>query len=166
MWQAAASMAARWHRGQSRKDGETPYVAHAFRVTMTIRDLFGFDDQAILAAALLHDLIEDTGADYDDIHDAFGEEVADLVAAMTKDMRLIEEVREQEYDRQLAAASWKARLIKLADVYDNLSEAATPEQRRKLIGKAERALALTEQDGELVAARQAVIRLVREMRKK
>ena len=38
-WQKAASAAARFHRHQFRKDGATPYVAHPFRVAMTVRDL-------------------------------------------------------------------------------------------------------------------------------
>ena len=53
----------RAHAGQVRKDGRTPYVAHCFRVTMTVRDVFGCTDPVCLCAALLHDTIEDTGVD-------------------------------------------------------------------------------------------------------
>ena len=41
LWQQAASFAARFHRHQTRKDGLTPYIAHPFRVAMTVRDIFG-----------------------------------------------------------------------------------------------------------------------------
>ena len=75
------------------------------RVALTIACVFGFQDQEILAAALLHDTIEDTDTDYDDILNAFGKNVADYVAAMTKDMRMIEPVREIAYDQQLAASA-------------------------------------------------------------
>lgn len=98
-WQQATSLAARAHRGQMRKDGHTPYVAHCFRVAMIIRDIFGFDDEATLCAALLHDTIEDTTVDYDEINEHFGTDVADLVAAMTKNMALPEHIREPAYDR-------------------------------------------------------------------
>ena len=120
LWQEALSFAARAHNGQIRKDGQTPYVAHSARTAMTISCLFGETDERILAAALLHDAIEDCPVDFDDIHELFGREVADIVACLTKDMRMIEPEREQAYHDQLAAGPWEARLIKLADTYDNL----------------------------------------------
>lgn len=145
LWQQATSFAARAHRRQARKDGQTPYIAHCFRVAMIIRDIFGFDDQATLCAALLHDTIEDTTVDYDEIAEHFGTDVADLVAAMTKNMALPEPIREPAYDRQLADADWRARLIKLADAYDNQCE--TDDARRaKTTEKTRRALALAQPD--------------------
>ncbi|QOJ16874.1 MAG: bifunctional (p)ppGpp synthetase/guanosine-3',5'-bis(diphosphate) 3'-pyrophosphohydrolase [Phycisphaeraceae bacterium] len=163
LWQQAASLAARAHRHQVRKDGATPYAAHPFRVAMTVRHVFGCEDDAVLAAALLHDTIEDTGTDYDEILEQFGTRVADLVACMTKDMRLVESERERAYDAQLARGPWQARLLKLADVYDNLSEAADERTRRKMAEKARRALTLAAGDVELTAARQAVEALMAEM---
>ena len=56
----AAAFAARAHRHQWRKDGQTPYVSHVFRACLTVRHVFGVDDDDVLAAALLHDTIEDT----------------------------------------------------------------------------------------------------------
>jgi guanosine-3',5'-bis(diphosphate) 3'-pyrophosphohydrolase len=63
----AISFAARAHRHQIRKDGLTPYVAHPFRACMTVRDVFGIEDPVVLAATVLHDTIEDTTTDYDDL---------------------------------------------------------------------------------------------------
>ena len=148
LWQRAAGFAARSHRNQMRKDGVTPYVAHPFRVAMTVRDVFGCADGAAIAGALLHDTIEDTGADYDEIAEAFGAEVAGLVVAMTKDARLPEAQREAAYDAQLAKADWRARLIKLADCYDNLTDLfdRSPAGMSKVLDKCERALRLTEAD--------------------
>ncbi|MHC5004172.1 MAG: HD domain-containing protein [Planctomycetota bacterium] len=159
VWQRAASFAARAHGTQLRKDGRTPYYAHAARVGLTVAAM-GFTDPAILAAALLHDTIEDTPADYDDIAETFGADVADLVACLTKDHRRTEPEREPAYDDQLASGPWQARLIKLADVYDNLSDAVDAAARRKLLGKARRALKLTEGDGELAGPREALRALV------
>lgn len=148
LWQSAAAFAARKHRDQNRKDRATPYVSHAFRVALTVRDLFGCDDHAAIAAALLHDTIEDTTTDYDEIEEKFGREVADIVASLTKNMALRETVREAEYDARLAAADWRARLIKLADVYDNLCD-WSPQigiTLDDLHGRCRRALRLTDRD--------------------
>jgi guanosine-3',5'-bis(diphosphate) 3'-pyrophosphohydrolase len=143
-WQRAASFAARAHDGQIRKDGRTPYAAHTFRVAMVIRHVFACDDEVCIAAGLLHDTIEDTDTDYDEILEDFGHEVADCVAAMTKDMRLVEDLREPAYDQQLARADWRARLVKLADVYDNFLDQDA--KSRKMVEKMRRALALANAD--------------------
>jgi guanosine-3',5'-bis(diphosphate) 3'-pyrophosphohydrolase len=121
----AAAFAARAHRHQVRKDHETPYVSHVYRVCLVVRQVFGFDDPRMLAAALLHDTIEDTSTDCDDIIEKFGDDVAAWVAALTKDMRLSEEPREAEYKRRLAAAPWQVKACKLADIYDNLGDCQT-----------------------------------------
>jgi (p)ppGpp synthase/HD superfamily hydrolase len=161
LWHEAAALAARVHENQYRKDGETPYDAHPARVAMIIAVHFGFTDEAILAAAYLHDVIEDSGTDYDDLEEAFGHEVAAYVAAMSKDGRLPEAERETAYDEQLAAGPWQARLIKLADVYDNLTDARTDWGRRKIIGRAGRALALAGGEEQLAGACDKLRELVR-----
>lgn len=123
MIQDAAAFATRRHRHQTRNDGKTPYASHLFRVAMTVRQLFGCEDPVAIAAALLHDTIEDTTTDYDDIMEAFGVDVADIVVALTKNMMMREDLREPEYDERLSRADWRARLIKLADAYDNYCDA-------------------------------------------
>lgn len=174
LWQAAAALAGRLHRGQTRRDERTPYVTHTFRVCLTLRHLFCCEDEHVLAAALLHDTIEDTTADYDELVDALTDagvaagvdaaaaravanDVARLVAAMTKDMRLPETEREHAYDEQLARADARARLIKLADTYDNLCDAlAEPggaASAGSSIAKARRALALAARDDHAASAR-------------
>ena len=103
----AVGFAARAHRHQLRKDRDTPYVSHVFRVCLVVRHVFGFDDPRMLAAAVLHDTIEDTTTDYDDLIEHFGPDVARWVAALTKDMRLPHDEREEVYRRTLAAADWQ-----------------------------------------------------------
>ncbi|MDX9911740.1 MAG: HD domain-containing protein [Phycisphaerales bacterium] len=144
LWQRAASFAARAHQHTLRKDGKTPYFAHPVRVALTVRHAFGHEDETTLAAALLHDTIEDTSCDYDDIAEHFGEEVARLVVQMSKNMLLPEDERERDYDARLAAGDWRGRLIKLADVYDNLADGAG--KREKMLDKVRRAIALAQPD--------------------
>ena len=158
-WQQAVSFAARVHAGQLRKDGRTPYVAHPMRVALTVRHVFGVEDETALVAALLHDVIEDTTTDYDDILAMFGREAAAAVAALTKDARLPEAAREAAYDRELTAASWQARLVKLADVYDNYCDLPDTTKRDKVAEKARRAIACAGDDPRL---RPAIV-LVRQL---
>src|SRR5437868_3381466 len=120
----AIAFAARAHQHQLRKDKHTPYHSHVFRVCLIVRHFFGIDDDVVLTAAVLHDTIEDTPADYDDIAERFGSTVAGYVAALSKDMRLPEEDREAAYRAVLAAAPWQVKICKLADVYDNLIDSA------------------------------------------
>ena len=123
IWQNAVMLSVKAHRFQTRKDGLTPYVSHPMRVCMTLMLVFDVYDPEILSAALLHDVIEDTNTDFDDILEACGHEVATIVAALSKDTRMEYKQREEIYRKQLASASWKVKIIKMADIYDNISEA-------------------------------------------
>lgn len=160
LWHHAAALAARTHEHQYRSDGKTPYAAHTSRVALTIAVLFGFTDEDILAAAYLHDVIEDSDVDYDDLLEDFNADVADFVVAMSKDLRLPQDERERAYDEQLAAGQWQGRLIKLADIYDNLSDAVTVSGKRKIIQRAHRALRLAQNDEQLQNACEKVRRLI------
>jgi (p)ppGpp synthase/HD superfamily hydrolase len=128
----AASFAAKAHRGQIRKDGSTPYAAHPTRVAFILAVGLGVDDPEILAAAFLHDTIEDTTTDRDDIEEAFGPRVAELVAVLTKDKRLANSVREDDYFDALESASPEARLIKLGDALDNLIDSGGIDAAKRL----------------------------------
>ncbi len=147
-WQRAAAFAARAHEHQRRKDGATPYFSHCARVALTLATVFSCDDEATITAALLHDTIEDTTVDFDDISHEFGPAVARCVAALTKNMILPEAARERDYDRRLREADWRARLVKLADAYDNLADAGArgPDKVRKARKSCRRAIALAKPD--------------------
>ena len=117
---SAASFAARAHHGQMRKDKITPYVSHVFRVCLVLRDIFGFHDPRMLITALLHDTIEDTTTDFDDIEKEYGQEIAHWVAFLTKNKALPETEREADYIHRLLQAPWQVQACKLADIFDNL----------------------------------------------
>lgn len=121
------------HDGQLRRHRPVPYVVHPLRIFATLTLKLGVTDPETLAAALLHDTIEDTRTDYDDLRSRFGTRVADLVAAMTKDMRLPEKEREEAFMRQVDAAPLEARIVKLCDNYDNLLDSLPldPAKRRE-----------------------------------
>jgi guanosine-3',5'-bis(diphosphate) 3'-pyrophosphohydrolase len=138
----AVAFAARAHRHHLRKDGQTPYVSHVFRVCLTVRHLFGVTDADVLAAAVLHDTIEDTTTDFDDLHAQFGQQVAEWVAALSKDKRKIDEEREEAYCQGLRDAVWQVRICKLADIHDNLMDSGhlRPEQRPRTLARTRRYL--------------------------
>ena len=135
------------HEGQTRRDG-SPYHLHPFRVCdharlilqeLALPPVGRPADVEILAAALLHDTIEDCGCDYEDIADRFGPRVADMVAVLSDDKRLPEKLRLEEYRRSLRTAPAWVEAIKLADLVDNatdLANADDPVWKAKWIAKA------------------------------
>jgi guanosine-3',5'-bis(diphosphate) 3'-pyrophosphohydrolase len=128
----AVALAARVHEGQIRKDGETPYASHVFRVCLILRHVFDIDDTHVLTAAVLHDVIEDTNTDFDDLEEKFGAEVASWVATLSKDKRLPDAEREKAYIEALAHSGWQVKVCKLADIFDNVLDSATgPREHRQ-----------------------------------
>ena len=127
----AASFAARKHQGQTRADNQTPYFSHVARVTLILAHVFGCEDEEVLAAALLHDTIEDTATDYDEVAELFGERVAEYVVILTKNVMLPKQAREEEYAARLAAAPEAVMIAKMADLYDNLSDRVHSPKLRK-----------------------------------
>lgn len=118
----AIAFAARAHQHQLRKDKQTPYFSHVVRVAFIVRHLFGVLDEKVLMAAVLHDTIEDTLVDYDDLTTHFDPEIAGWVALLSKDKRLPDSTRESVYASNLKQAPWQVVICKLADIYDNLAD--------------------------------------------
>ncbi|MFG2087031.1 MULTISPECIES: RelA/SpoT family protein [unclassified Spirillospora] len=117
-----AFVVAEWyHRGQTRKSG-APYVTHPLAVAILLAQM-GVDT-ATLAAALLHDTVEDTDLTLGQVHADFGEEVAVLVDGVTKlDGSKWGEGAEAETFRKMiltAAGDLRVLVIKLADRVHNL----------------------------------------------
>lgn len=128
---AAIGLAARKHAPQLRKDKVTPYVAHPLRLLARLTVELDVKDVDVLCAAVLHDVIEDTTTDYDDVVELCGETVARWVAAMTHDKRLPEEEREAVFRAEVAGAPWQVRLVKLVDAYDNVLDSGALEGEKK-----------------------------------
>ena len=121
----AAAFAARMHSGQFRKGANAdPYINHPIEVARLLAEVGGIEDVRILAAALLHDTLEDTEATFEELGAKFGEAVAGLVQEVTDDTSL---PREDRNAHQIASAPKKspgAALVKVTDqcanVYDIL----------------------------------------------
>lgn len=155
----AASFAARKHQGQTRADNLTPYFSHVARVTLILAHVFGCDDEEVLTAALLHDTIEDTATDYDEVAELFGTTVADYVVILTKNVMLPKQEREDEYAARLAGAPEAVKIAKMADLYDNLSDRMHSPKLRKTAATAEKLLTLFEETLETRIGRSAHAKL-------
>jgi (p)ppGpp synthase/HD superfamily hydrolase len=116
----AEQFAVQAHGPQKRKYSGEPYIVHPIEVSQIVRTVP--HTNAMVAAAILHDVIEDTEATYDDVVVNFGVIIADLVNELT-DVSKPEDgnraVRKALDRAHLAKASADAQTIKLADIISN-----------------------------------------------
>ena len=119
----AYNYAAEKHKDQKRNSGE-PYIIHPLQVAYTLAEM-GLDEKTI-AAALLHDVVEDTDSTHEDIVKEFGEEVAEMVEGVTKlstiQFASVEEKQVENYRKMFLAMGKDIRviLIKLSDRLHNM----------------------------------------------
>lgn len=111
------------HKLQVRKDAAgSPYITHLKRVEEVLRDIAGVSDETILAAAILHDTIEDTDATFEELVELFGQKVADIVQEVTDDKNLPKKERKDKQIEKAPRLSLEACLIKLADKISNVED--------------------------------------------
>jgi GTP pyrophosphokinase len=133
----AARLAAKAHDGQFRRSGE-PYVTHPIAVAGIVAEL-GLDTPAV-AAALLHDAVEDGGLTLEVLEDELGPAVAAIVDGVTKLDRLQFDSKEQQQAATIRkmllamASDWRVLLIKLADRLHNMRTLAVmPDWKQRRI---------------------------------
>ena len=81
----AIAFAVKAHDGMRRKKGDAPYILHPMEAAVIVGTMT--DDQNLIAAAALHDVVEDAGITIDEIEQRFGKRVRELVASETEDKR-------------------------------------------------------------------------------
>jgi GTP pyrophosphokinase len=134
---AAYRYADKAHIGQMRKTGE-PYITHPVAVACILAKLHL--DVPTLLAALLHDVVEDTGVVSAEIKEVFGTQVAGLVDGLTKldkiELQTAVEAQAENFRKMLLAMSEDVRviLVKLADRLHNMQtlEAMRPEKQKRI----------------------------------
>jgi len=107
------------HRGQRRKD-DRAFIAHPVRVARLLAAR-GYDEE-VVAAALLHDVVEDTAVTLSEVREQFGDRVADLVACVTEDPDLPLSERKRAYRESVRHSPQDARAICAADKVCNVSD--------------------------------------------
>ena len=118
----AAAFAAEKHRNQRRKDEEaSPYINHPVQVAHILVQE-NVEDPEVLAAALLHDTIEDTNTSLEELEIVFGYEIACIVNECTDNKKLNKLERKQAQIDHAAHISHKAKLVKLADKIANVND--------------------------------------------
>lgn len=113
------------HSGSCRKGTNLPYIIHPMEVAAIVSTMT--DSKAVIAAAVLHDTVEDTNATIDDIRREFGDEVAELVSSESENKREnlpssdTWKIRKQETVNRLKNESSKeAKMIALGDKLSNI----------------------------------------------
>ncbi|MGD9802275.1 MAG: HD domain-containing protein [Hyphomicrobiaceae bacterium] len=122
----AAHFAADKHRDQRRKGvRNTPYINHPLEVADRLNRVGGIDDPVVLAAAILHDTIEDTKTTRAELADVFGNDIAALVAELTDQPGLMWQQRKRQEIDHAPHLSYRAKMIKIADKTCNVSDTIT-----------------------------------------
>lgn len=119
----ALDFAANKHRDQRRKDeSSTPYINHPIEVTELLINEGNIVDINVLAAAVLHDTVEDTETTAEELQSVFGGEIAAIVAEVTDDKALPKAERKRLQIEHAGNSSDRAKLVKLADKICNLRD--------------------------------------------
>ena len=117
----AADFAARRHTDQRRKGAaREPYTNHLTEVALLLAEAGKGSDGPLIAAGLLHDTLEDTVTEYEELVAVFGADIAGLVSECTDDKSLPKAERKRLQIETAASKSERARLIKIADKTSNL----------------------------------------------
>lgn len=119
----ATEFAAHKHRDQRRKDADaSPYINHPIALANVLCNEGGITDPVILSAALLHDTLEDTETDYEELRGQFGDDIADVVVEVTDTKWLSKDARKRLQISKASHSSARARAVKIADKICNLRD--------------------------------------------
>ncbi len=122
--QLAIDYAARMHEGQIRKLSHVPYILHPMEAAAVAASLT--DDEDVIIAALLHDVLEDTDATEEEVEELFGKRVLALVKSETENKRKDQpasvtwKIRKQESLDELAKANREEKIVWLSDKLSNM----------------------------------------------
>jgi guanosine-3',5'-bis(diphosphate) 3'-pyrophosphohydrolase len=119
----ALAFAAEKHRDQRRKGIEaSPYINHPIDLANKLWHVGGVSDAVVIAAALLHDTIEDTNTTPDELQELFGDQIRDIVLEVTDDQLLPPVLRKRLQVIKAPHTSPMAKLVKLADKLCNIQD--------------------------------------------
>lgn len=128
----AIMLAVKAHSGTTRKGNNLPYIIHPLEAVSIVATMT--DDINLMAAAALHDVIEDTSYSYEDIAKEFGENIAEIVLAesdekMQADERETWYVRKKTMIERLKTADRGVKIVALGDKLSNMRAIAADYER-------------------------------------
>lgn len=160
------NFATKKHAGQFRGDGVTPYINHPIKVAeLVVKYKKSRNIDQIVAAALLHDVLEDTYTSYQELKDSFGEMVASMVMEVTTASYMPVLVGKSNYlKHKMLDMSPYALVIKLADRLANLYDLVNlpPERRLKTVLDTYEIVAFLEANRDLTLAQKNIIEAIKE----
>jgi len=122
----ALAFAAAKHKNQRRKDVDaSPYINHPISLADVLCNEGHITDIEVICGALLHDTVEDTDTEPEELEAEFGKAIRDIVMEVTDDKTLPKGERKQAQIDHAAGISDKAKLVKLADKISNLRDVAS-----------------------------------------
>lgn len=111
------------HKKQQRKgSSNTPYIVHPMQVAKILLEIGKIEDINIIKAAILHDTIEDTDTNPEEITELFGETVKNIVLEVTDDKSLPKQERKELQVEKMSQKSMEAQTLKIADKICNLTD--------------------------------------------
>ena len=121
----AFNFAAQRHSKQRRKgEAQEPYINHLAEVALLVAEATKGKDPNLIAAALLHDTIEDTNTTWEELSVFFNDDIANLVNEVTDDKTLRKEERKKLQITTASKKTHRAKILKLADKTSNLRSIA------------------------------------------
>ena len=119
----ALAFATEKHKNYTRADEEqSPYIVHPIAVRHILSEVGGVEDAEVLAAALLHDTLEDTPTTREELIENFGQRVCSLVEEVSDDKSLPKQTRKDLQIQHAPQLSEGAVLIKLGDKISNVTD--------------------------------------------
>ena len=120
LYEKALKIAIKAHTGQTRKHDGSAYVAHPIMVARIVEQA-GFPE-TVIAAALAHDILEDSSITEDELRQELGDDVVDIVAAVSEDTTLPWEERKEAYVKKVLAGGEVAWAVSVADKIHNAGD--------------------------------------------
>ena len=166
----AEQFARKKHAGQIRNFSNEPYFNHVKRVSENIRKYKkSHKSEELVAAAFLHDTLENTNTTYEEIEEKFGRLVASLVEEMTNDKKEISHSNKKRYLASKLSdtkkmSSW-GLCLKLSDRLDNISDLniTSPEFKKKYIEETEYIIDTLEKKRELTETQKHLIKDIKKI---
>ena len=111
------------HASQVRKVDDSPYVVHPITVALTVAK-YGFSE-TVIAAALVHDVLEDTNYPEPQLRDELGDNILQIVLSLTENKSQVWEERKTKYIETIRNASTEVKAVSIADKIHNLNSILT-----------------------------------------